>query len=264
MVTRRSALALSLAAFAGFAFPAGAQSPGPVIFAAASLKTALDEIATLWTRETGQPAPRLSYAGSNALARQIEQGAPADLFLSADLDWMDALAAKALIRPETRVNLLANRIAIVAPADSKAALTLQSGADLAGALAGGRLATANVDSVPAGKYAKAAFEKLGLWAGVKDRLAQAENVRAALLLVARGEAPLGVVYTTDAAAEPKVRIVATFPEDSHPPILYPVALLKDSTHPLAPRFLDFLKGPAARAVFERNGFSLPASPRQGS
>lgn len=264
MFTRRSALALSLAVLAGFALPAGAQSQGPVIFAAASLKTALDEITTLWTRETGQPAPRIAYAGSNALARQIEQGAPADLFLSADLDWMEALVAKALIRPETRVNLLANRIAIVAPADSRTALTLQPGADLAGVLAGGRLAMANVDSVPAGKYAKAAFEKLGLWGSVKDRLAQAENVRAALLLVARGEAPLGVVYTTDAAAEPRVRIVATFPEDSHPPIFYPVAMLKDSAHPLAPRFLDFLRGAAARIVFERNGFSLPASPRQGS
>ena len=264
MSTRRSVLALALAASTGFALPAAARSSGPVVFAAASLKTALDEIATLWMRETGLPAPRLSHAGSNALARQIEQGAPADLFLSADLDWMDALAAKSLLRPETRSNLLANRLALVAPLESKATITLQPGADLAALLADGRLATANVDSVPAGKYAKTAFEKLGLWAGLKDRLAQAENVRAALLLVARGEAPLGVTYATDAAAEPKVRIIALFPEESHPPILYPIAMLKDSAHPQALRLLEFLKGGSARTIFERHGFTLPTPPRQGS
>ncbi|MCA3634051.1 MAG: molybdate ABC transporter substrate-binding protein [Methylobacterium sp.] len=262
--TRRSVLALALAASTGFPLPAAARSSGPVVFAAASLKTALDEIATLWMRETGLPAPRLAYAGSNALARQIEQGAPADLFLSADLDWMDALAAKNLLRPETRSNLLANRLALVAPVESKATITLQPGADLAVLLADGRLATANVDSVPAGKYAKAAFEKLGLWVSVKDRLAQTENVRAALLLVARGEASLGVTYATDAAAEPKARIIALFPEESHPPIVYPIAMLRDSAHPQALRLLEFLKGGSARAIFERHGFTLPAPHRQGS
>ncbi|MFN7321848.1 MAG: molybdate ABC transporter substrate-binding protein [Methylobacterium sp.] len=264
MSTRRSVLALALAASTGFALPAAARSSGPVVFAAASLKTALDEIAGLWSRETGLPAPRLAYAGSNALARQIEQGAPADLFLSADLDWMDALAAKNLLRPETRSNLLANRLALVAPVESKATITLQPGADLAVLLADGRLATANVDSVPAGKYAKAAFEKLGLWVSVKDRLAQTENVRAALLLVARGEAPLGVTYATDAAAEPRVRIITLFPEESHPPIVYPIAMLRDSAHPQALRLLEFLKGGSARAIFERHGFTLPAPHRQGS
>lgn len=261
MLVRRSVLALSLALLAA---PVLAQGQPPVVFAAASLKTALDEVATLWAKETGLPAPRLAYAGSNALARQIEQGAPADLILAADLDWMDWLAAKNLIRPETRLNLLGNRLALIAPADSKAEITLQPGASLTPLLAGGRLAVANIESVPAGKYAKAAFEKLGLWADVKDRLAQAENVRAALLLVARGEAPLGVVYITDAAADPKVRIIATFPEASHPPVLYPAAIVRDSKNPLGSRFLAFLQGPAARAVFERHGFTLPPSPRQGS
>lgn len=264
MPARRSVLAWSFAALAGLACPARAQSSGPVVFAAASLKTALDEIAGLWSRETGLPAPRLAYAGSNALARQIEQGAPADLFLSADLDWMDALAAKNLLRPGTRSNLLANRLALVAPADSKATIMLQPGVDLAGLLADGRLATAHIESVPAGKYAKAAFEKLGLWAGLKNRLAQAENVRAALLLVARGEAPLGVTYATDAAAEPRVRIITLFPEESHPPIVYPIAMLRDSAHPQALRFLEFLKGSNARAIFERHGFLRSIPPRQGS
>lgn len=264
MLVRRTLLALSLAATAGLVQPVCAQQPAPVIFAAASLKTALDDVAMLWVKETGHPAPRIAHAGSNALARQIEQGAPADLFLSADLDWMDALDAKGLIRPGTRMNLLANRLVLVAPAESTARITLEPNADLAALLAGGRLATANIDSVPAGKYARAAFEKLGLWPQVKDRLAQAENVRAALLLVARGEAHLGIVYATDAAAEPKVRVVATVPPESHPPIVYPVALVKDSRNALAPVFLEFLRGPSARALFERHGFTLPLSTRQGS
>jgi molybdate transport system substrate-binding protein len=262
MLARRSFLALSIVGL--LAMPGSAQMQPPVIFAAASLKTALDEAASLWVKETGLPAPRIAYAGSNALARQIEQGAPADLFLSADLDWMDVLAAKNLIRPETRLNLLANRIALVAPAESKAEFRFQPGASLVPLLAGGRLAVANVESVPAGKYARAGFEKLGLWSEVKDRLAQAENVRAALLLVARGEAPLGVVYTTDAAADPKVRILSTFPEESHPPILYPAAIVAESKNPLAPRFLEFLRSTGARTIFERQGFTLPPSPRQGS
>ena len=233
------------------------------VFAAASLKNALDEVQKHWVAQKGGRVV-IAYAASSALARQIEKGAPADIFFSADLDWMDALAAKNLLRPETRSNLLANRLALVAPVESKATITLQPGADLAALLADGRLATANVDSVPAGKYAKAAFEKLGLWVSVKDRLAQAENVRAALLLVARGEAPLGVTYATDAAAEPKARIIALFPEESHPPIVYPIAMLRDSAHPQALRLLEFLKGGSARTIFERHGFTLPTPPRQGS
>lgn len=225
-----------------------------VIFAAASLKNALDEIAAGWAKATGEPMPRISYAASNTLAKQIEQGAPADIFLSADLDWMEYLAGKTLIRPETRVGLLANRIALVAAKDATLDIRLTVGADLAGALGGGKLAMGNVEAVPAGKYGKAALEKLGLWDTVKGQIAQADSVRAALLLVSRGEAPLGVVYTTDAAADPNVRLVATFPEESHPPIIYPAALTRDAANPAASRFLDYLKGVDATRLFIRHGF----------
>lgn len=243
---------------------AQAQSKELLIFAAASLKNALDEAAANWVKESGKPAPKISYAASNALARQLEQGAPADMFLSADLDWMDYAAGKNLIKPETRISLLANRIALIAPADSTATATLAPGVDLTAALAGGRLATGNVDSVPAGKYGKAALEKLGAWDKVKDKVAQADNVRAALLLVARGEAPLGIVYTTDAAAEPKVKVIATFPEDSHPPIVYPVAVTKDSANPDALAFLAYLRGSGARASFEKQGFTVLNKPARSS
>jgi molybdate transport system substrate-binding protein len=227
-----------------------------VIFAAASLKNALDEIAMTWSKDTGKPAPRISYAASSALAKQIEQGAPADMFVSADLDWMDYVQGKNLVKNDTRFNLLANKIVMIAPRDSKATALALKGDDLAKALAGGRLSMANVDAVPAGRYGKAALEKLGAWGAVKDRIAQAENVRAALLLVARGEAPLGIVYGTDAAAEPDVKIVATFPADSHPPIIYPAALTRDSTNADARAFLDFLRSGKARASFEKQGFTV--------
>lgn len=234
--------------------PARAAEPATV-FAAASLKNALDDIAGSYAR-AGKAAPRISYAASNTLAKQIEQGAPADLFFSADLDWMDYLARKDLIRPGTRVSLLANSIVLIAPKDSNAAVRMGPGLDLAGALGSGRLAMGNVEAVPAGKYGKAALEALGAWSGVKDRVAQAESVRAALLLVSRGEAPLGIVYATDAAADANVRIVATFPADSHPPIVYPVALTKDSANPDAAGLLAYLRGPAAKAAFERQGFTV--------
>jgi molybdate transport system substrate-binding protein len=227
-----------------------------VIFAAASLKNALDEIAATWSKDTGKPAPKISYAASSALAKQLEQGAPADMFISADLDWMDYVQAKNLIKPDSRFNLLGNKIVFVAPKDSKVTNLAIKGPDLTAALAGGKLSMANVDSVPAGKYGKAALEKLGAWASVKDSIAQAENVRAALLLVGRGEAPLGIVYSTDAASEPNVKIVATFPEDSHPPIIYPAALTKDSSNADAKAFLDFLRSAKARAAFEKQGFSV--------
>jgi molybdate transport system substrate-binding protein len=244
---------------------ARAQNREVVIFAAASLKTALDEIAGAWAAQSGEPAPKISYAASNTLAKQIEQGAPADLFLSADLDWMDYAGSKNLLKAESRTNLLANRIALIAGKEAAIDLKLAPGADLAAALAGGRLAMANVEAVPAGKYGKAALEKLGLWAGVKDRIAQADNVRAALLLVSRGEAPLGIVYTTDAAADPRVKVIATFPEDAHPPIIYPAAVTRDSANPAAGRLLDYLKGAAAAQVFARNGFVVltPASKAGG-
>lgn len=243
--------------------PARAQSGGPVVFAAASLKNALDDAAAAWAKD-GKPAPKISYAASNTLAKQIEQGAPADIFFSADLDWMDYAQSKGLVRPETRVNLLANRIVLIAPKDSAATVTVGSGLNLVGALGGGRLAMGNVDAVPAGKYGKAALEKLGAWDGVKDHVAQAESVRAALLLVSRGEAPLGIVYATDAAADPAVKIVGTFPDGSHPPIVYPVAVTKDATNADAAAFVAYLRGPAARAAFERQGFTVLNTPAQGS
>ena len=235
-----------------------------VVFAAASLKNALDEIATTWAKDTGKPMPRISYAASSALARQLEQGAPADLFISADLDWMDYVQGKNLIRTDSRFNLLGNRIVLIAPRDSRLTAVEIKGADLGKALGGGRLSMANVDSVPAGKYGKAALETLGAWNAVKDHLAQAENVRAALLLVARGETPLGIVYATDAAPEPNVKIVGTFPSDSHPPIVYPAALTRDSKNADAMAFLDFLRGGAARTAFEKQGFTVLARSNTGT
>lgn len=259
MIIRRYVMGLAAAFLLGLAPAIGVAQAQPkdlVIFAAASLKNALDETAAAWVKETGKPAPKISYAASNVLAKQLEQGAPADLFLSADLDWMDYAAGKGLIKPDTRITLLANRIALIAPSDSTAQLALAPGVDLSVVLGQGKLAMGNVDSVPAGKYGKAALEKLGGWEKIKDKVAQADNVRAALLLVSRGEAPLGIVYTTDAAADPKVKVIATFPEDSHPPILYPVAVTKDSTNPDALAFLTYLRGAGPKAAFEKQGFTV--------
>ena len=256
--TRRrvtTALLLVPAWLGAAAAPACAQPTGPVVFAAASLKNALDEVGAGWAK-AGHAGAKVSLAASNTLARQVEAGAPADLFFSADLDWMDYLAGKGLIRSGTRVDLLANRIVLVAPKDSTVTVAMGPGLDLAAALGSGRLAMGSVDAVPAGKYGKAALETLGAWAGVKDRVAQADSVRAALLLVSRGEAPLGIVYATDAAADPGVRVVATFPADSHPPIVYPVALTRDAAHPDAAAYLAYLRGAAARAAFERQGFTV--------
>ena len=257
-IPRRRILAAAAGALLGLLAaraPATAQDRPVVVFAAVSLKNALDEVNAAWVSQGGKPAT-VSYAASSALAKQIEAGAPADLFVSADLDWMNDLAGKGLIQPETRVTLLGNRLVLVAPKDSAAAVDLAPGLNLAPALGGGRLAMANVDAVPAGKYGRAALEKLGAWEGVKDRVAQAETVRAALLLVSRGEAPLGIVYQTDAAADPGVRVVGVFPESSHPPILYPAAVLKASSHPEAPAILAFLRSATARTAFERQGFTF--------
>lgn len=262
MIGRRL-LCLGLAAAMGLGMATGAaraQGKELVVFAAASMKNALDEATAAWVKETGKSAPKISYAASSALAKQIEQGAPADIFLSADLDWMDYVAGKNLIKPDTRVNLLANRIVLVAPKDSTAQVTLAPGVDLAAVLGSGRLAMANVDSVPAGKYGKAALEKLGGWDKVKDKLAQADNVRATLLLVSRGEAPLGIVYATDAAADQNVKIVASFPQDSHAPIIYPIAVTKDTTNPDAKVFLDYLRSAAAKPFFEKQGFTVLNKP----
>jgi molybdate transport system substrate-binding protein len=235
--------------------PAAAQGRDVLVFAAASLKNALDDIAGQWQRETGKKVA-ISYAASNNLIRQIENGAPADIFMSADLDWMDYGQQKNLIKPETRSNLLGNKIVLIAPKDSTLSVKVEQGFDLAGALKGGRLSMGNVDAVPAGKYGKAALEKLGAWDKVKGRIAQAESVRAALLLVSRGETPLGIVYQTDAASEPGVKIVGTFPEDSHPPIIYPVALTKDSNNATAADFLKYIRSPAAKPAFEKQGFTV--------
>ena len=221
------------------------------VFAAASLKTALDEIAADYTKATGTPVV-LSYGGTPALARQIAEGAPADIFLSASTAWMDDLAEKALIQPASRRDLLGNRLMLVGGAGA-APVTLDPSLDLSALLAGGKLSMAQVDSVPAGQYGKEALENLGLWASVEPSVVQSENVRAALHLVALGEAPYGVVYASDAAADPGVVTVATFPDDSHTPIVYPAALTVTASEDAA-AFLDHLATPKARAVFAANGF----------
>ena len=235
--------------------PATAQEKTLTVFAAASMKNALDDIDAAYTAKTGVKVSA-SYAASSVLAKQIEQGAPADLFISADLDWMDYVAKKDLINADTRVNLLGNRIVLIAPKESKATIEVKQGFELGKALAGGKLAMANVEAVPAGKYGKAALEKLGVWAAVEPKVAQAENVRAALALVASGEAPFGIVYQTDATAEPKVKVVDTFPEDSHKPIIYPIAQLTGSKAPLAADFLAYLKSPEATVLFDKAGFKI--------
>ena len=258
-VTRRL-VAAGLGGLAWSALPRSTAASQPVlVFAAASLKTALDEIAAAWAASSGKRAS-ISYAGSNTLAKQIEAGAPAAIFISADLDWMDDLAGRGLIRLETRTNLLRNTLVLIAPKDE--AKSVEIGPDLADRVAGGRLAMADVNAVPAGRYGKAALEKLGAWTGVRDRIAQAESVRTALLLVSRGDAPLGVVYRTDAVADPNVAIVATFPRDSHPPIVYPAALTKVAS-PDAADLLAFLRSGTARIAFEKQGFAVLAPTGSG-
>ena len=247
--------------------PARAAEP-VVVFAAASLKNALDEAAAAWTKETGKTT-RISYAGSNALAKQIEAGAPADLFISADEAWMDTADRTGGLKAGSRFNFLRNALVLIGPAagmqgaDPQIALAPDLGATLTKVLAGGKLAMANTEAVPAGKYGKAALQKLGGWDAVKGQVAQADNVRTALLLVARGEAPLGIVYATDATAEPAVKVMATFPSDSHPPLVYPAAVTKISTNPDAEVFLAYLKGASARAAFEGQGFTVIGAPGSG-
>jgi molybdate transport system substrate-binding protein len=239
--------------------PATAQQKSIVVFAAASMKNALDDVDAAYTSQSGVKVVA-SYEASSALMRQIEQGAPADVFLSADLKWMDYGADRNLIKNATRVDLLGNRLVLVAPKDSKIGnVTIAPGFDLAGLAGDGRIAVGDVRAVPAGLYAKAALEKLGIWAAVEPKLAMAENVRAALVLVARGEAPLGIVYETDARIDPGVKTVSVFPEDSHPPIIYPVALTANAK-PEAGPYLAFLRTAPAKAIFERYGFSVLAKP----
>ena len=231
-----------------------AQSRADVtIFAAASLRDALDELAKENERQ-GRGKAAISYAGSPMLARQIEKGAPADLFISADTDWMDYVATRGLIRIETRVNLVSNRLVLVAPADSRAQLTIGRGFPLAALLGDRRLAMADPDSVPAGKYGRAALEGLGVWNEVAPKVARTENVRAALALVARAEAPFGIVYRTDALAEPRVRAVGEFARTLHPEIVYPAAVVASSRSKIAYEYLRYLRSHAALAVWQRHGF----------
>ena len=242
-----------------FSSPASAEEKGLTVFAAASMKNALDEVDAAYTAKTGGKVTA-SYAASSALARQIDQGAPADVFLSADTDWMDYATKQKTIKPDTRSNLLGNSIVLIAPKDSSIGkVTIAPGLDLAKLAGQGRIATGDVNSVPVGKYAKAALEKLGAWQAAEPKFAMAESVRAALTLVARGEAVLGIVYSTDAKVEPEVKVVGTFPADSHPPIIYPVAATT-SAGPASANYLAFLHSQAAKAIFEKYGFSFLVRP----
>ena len=225
----------------------------PVVLAAASLQESLTAAADAWASQ-GHERPVISFAASSALARQVEAGAPADLFLSADEEWMDRLATLRLIRPSTHVDLLTNRLVLIAPATSARHLTIRRAFPLARALGNDRLAMADPDTVPAGRYGKAALTSLGVWPSVASRIAPAENVRAALALVERGEAPFGIVYATDARASSKVRVIGIFPASSHPAIRYPIAVLATATSSDAERFRRFLLSDQGRAIFARFGF----------
>jgi len=226
------------------------------VFAAASLKESLDAAAKSFEAASGHKVA-ISYAASNALAKQIENGAPADVFICADLDWVDYVEARNLVAPGSRRNLLTNDLVLIAPAPSNTQVKLVPGVNIAQALGDKRIALANPDAVPAGKYAKAAFTSLGAWSAIEGKVAAADNVRAALALVARGETPLGVVYRTDAMAEKNVRVVATFPAGSHPPIVYPIVQLRRATSPAAGAFVTHLSSPESRATFARFGFGTP-------
>lgn len=240
------------------AHPAAAQD-ALTVFAAASMKNALDDANAAFAKATGTKVS-VSYAASSALAKQMEQGAPADVFVSADLKWMDYVAERKLIKPDTRVNLLGNKLVLIAGKDSKLDhVTIGDGFDIAKLARDGRIAVADVRAVPAGLYAKAALEKLGAWKAAEPKLAMAENVRATLAFVARGETPVGIVYETDAKIEPKVKIVGVFPDGSHEPITYPVAATINSKA-AAERYLAFLRTSAAKAIFEKYGFSFLVKP----
>jgi molybdate transport system substrate-binding protein len=223
------------------------------VFAAASLKNALDDISAKW-KEGNSSAIAASYASSSTLAKQIEQGAPADVFISADQQWMDYVDKKSLV--EKPHELLGNRLVLIAAKDNPLTLKIEPGVKLAELLAGGKLAVGDPSNVPAGIYAKEALTKLKIWESVEPKLAPAADVRAALILVSRGEAPLGIVYETDAKVDPKVRIVDTFPDDSHKPILYPVAVVKTSKNPDAAKFVTYLSSPAAKEIFVKYGFTV--------
>lgn len=258
-MTLRKWFAALVAAVSLVVLPVAAQAADVIVFAAASLTDALGDVGKAYKAKTGKDVV-FSFAASSALARQIESSSGADMFMSADLDWMDHLDNRGLIAHDTRANLLGNRLVLVAPSDSNIAVRIVPHFDLLGALNGGRLSVADPDSVPAGKYARTALTTLGVWNSVVNHLVNAENVRVALAYVARGEAPLGIVYATDAYSDKHVRIVGSFPDSSHPPIVYPVALTRDA-RPDARAFLVFLSGPEARAIFEKDGFTVLGAPK---
>jgi len=239
--------------------PASAQEKSITVFAAASMKNALDDVDAAFAVKTGLKVI-VSYGASSALAKQIEQGAPADVFVSADTDWMDYVAGKKSINEPTRVNLLGNSIVLIAPKDSKTDnVSIGPGLDLARLAGDGKIATGDVKSVPVGKYAKAALEKFGSWQAAEPKFAMAESVRGALALVARGEAALGIVYATDAQVEPGVKVVGIFPADSHPPIIYPVAATT-TAKPDTSDYLAFLRSAKAKMIFQKYGFKFLVSP----
>jgi molybdate transport system substrate-binding protein len=262
VVPKRSSIFATLVAVlfsASLPFSAQAQEKSIIVFAAASMKNALDDVDAAFTKQTGTKVVA-SYDASSVLMKQIEQGAPAEVFVSADLKWMDYGSQKKLIDQSTRVNLLGNKLVLIAAKDSKLdPVTIGPGLDLAKLAGDGRITTGDVQAVPVGIYAKAALEKLGLWASVEPKMAMAANVRAALLLVARGEAPLGIVYATDAKIEPGVKVIGVFPDDSHEPIVYPVAAT-NTTKPDAAQYLAFLRSSAAKSIFESYGFAFLIKP----
>lgn len=263
-IIRPQTIALTLAVAALLALLAWRAAPsqegdraGPVVLAAASMHDALEDAADAWEGQgagQGHARPVLSFAASSAAARQIEAGAPADLFVSADEEWMDELESQDLLVEGSRAVLATNRLVLIAPAGSNVEIAPEPGFALADALESGRLAVAETESVPAGRYAKAALVDLGVWNKVADRLAPAENVRAALQLVARGAAPLGITYASDALAEPAVKVLGEFPAASHPPIRYPLALVAAGDHPQAEAFRGFLLSPEGAAILARHGF----------
>lgn len=248
---RQTAMAFLI--IAAGAFTAHAQARDILVFGAASLKNALDDANAQYQRGKNHKVV-VSYAASSALAKQIENGAPADIFISADLDWMDYVAERKLIKPNTRSNFLGNKLVLIAGTDSKVTLKIAPNFPLAQALGSGRLAMADPASVPAGKYGKAALEALGVWASVANKVAPAQDVRATLAFVSRGEAPLGIVYQTDAAADKAVKIVDAFPANTHPPIIYPIAVLASSNNADVMAYLQYLKSAAAAPAFEKQGF----------
>ncbi len=249
---RRVVLLFAAAALLATGLPV-AQAQNLTVLAAASLKNALDEIDAEYQKRGGEKAA-ISYAASSALAKQIGSGAPADIFISADIPWMDYVEKHNQVKAGSRTNLLRNEIVLIAPAGSKASFVIGPRFPLAKLLGDGRLAVGDPDHVPAGRYAKAALESLEVWPSVADKLARAENVRAALNFVSRGEAPFGIVYRTDAAADKNVRIVGAFPANSHPPIVYPAALLAGGKSPAAEKYFAFLKSPEATGIFKKHGF----------